>query len=74
MLVVVMAIVLLLVNRGWREATPLAIDLTHPSAARSPRIPAESASALDGLPGLDDVRRGTDAHAREVADALEKID
>lgn len=74
LLVVVMAVVLMLVARVWRDAGPKVIDVAQPAATVNPRGQSDALGALEGLPGLNDVRRDTDAHAQQVQDALAEIE
>ena len=59
MLVVVMAIVLLLVARGWREVAPTAVELND----ETPALPAEVGREL---PGLGEMRQATGEHVEQL--------
>jgi hypothetical protein len=66
-LVIVLAVVLVLVARSWRAVAPQAISVT------APRLDDPALGPGD-LPDLDETRRQTDAHARQVQDALSQVD
>ena len=72
MLVVVMAVVLLLVARTWKTVAPQAIDVSNPGTIASDHGDAAAGAAVRSgeLPGLEEVRQGTDAHAADVQEAL----
>jgi len=78
MLVVVLAIVLILVARSWKSIAPEALDVSNADS----NLPfddygqTEAADALrDGqMPGLREMQRQTDDHARQLQDALTEIE
>jgi len=72
MLVVVMAVVLLLVAQSWKKVAPQAIDVSRPASVASDHGDAAAGAAVRSgeLPGLEELRQGTDAHAADVQQAL----
>ena len=78
MLLVVGAIVLLLAAKAYNRVAPSAIEGTSPSGPMSVSAHGETEAAgqvkSGGLPGLNDARQLTDAHAQQVQQALEEIE
>ncbi len=76
MVVVVMAIVLFLVAKTWKQITPQVIDVSGPGSVVNDHGDAAAGAAVRSgeLPGLDEMRQGTDAHATEVQQALANIE
>ena len=71
MLLVVVAIVLVLAARAWQEAAPTALLLNEePQSVVNDHGQPEAKQALQGLPGLSEVRDSTGAHAEELERAL----
>jgi hypothetical protein len=81
-LIVVVAIVLLLTAEAWKSVMPTARQIVDPKdpLERDLVVPdhgqEEAAEAVrsSDLPNLDDMRRNTSAHARQVQEALEQVD
>jgi hypothetical protein len=75
MLVVVLAIVLLLVARNWRSVAPTAMELSDPEMHQTVddhgQTEAGEAIRSGQLPGLNDMRQQTGAHAAQLQEALE---
>jgi len=69
MLVVVVAVVLLLAARQWESVAPTALEVANPNAEGP-----EEALREGKLPGLNDMRQTTDAHAQAVQDAMAEIE
>ncbi len=77
MLLVVVAVVLFLASRALKSTLPAATVLAHPSPSgeqvTEPAVAGGGESIRPGrLPDLKVVKQGTDAHAAEVRDAVEK--
>ena len=70
MLLVVVAIVLVLAARAWQEAAPNALLLDEPQSVVDDHGQPEAREALANLPGLNEVRDSTAAHADELERAL----
>ena len=74
-LVVVMLVVLLLVSKAWQRFGPAAIAVTDPAAAGPVDDHGETAAGQalrsGDLPGLQDAKASTDAHAEQIQQALE---
>jgi hypothetical protein len=67
MLVIVLAVVLFLVARNWRQVAPAALQVeAHGQTA--------AAEALESgeLPDLDEAKKRTDARAAEIREILEQ--
>ena len=70
-LVVVMAVVLLLVAKSWKSVAPTAVQLS----ADGPSAPLEvHGENVGSLPGLNEMRSETDAHAEQLQQALAEIE
>jgi Tfp pilus assembly protein PilX len=76
-LLVVLVVVLLLASRAFKSTLPAATALAKP--AQGAQETPESAAPQAGesvrpsrLPDLKDVKRTTDAHAKQVRDAVEQ--
>ena len=67
---IVMGVVLLLVAQAWKKYGPTAMEVSAPSSLEV----SEEASEAQGLPGLQDARNATDAHAGAVDEALAAIE
>ncbi len=67
MLVIVLAVVLFLVARSWRQAAPAAMQVSDHGET-------EAAEALESgdLPDLEEARKRTDARAAEIQETLEQ--
>ncbi len=75
LLLLVMAVVLYLVARAWESFAPAAMDVTPASRAIRGEAPDRGEDGNDGrLPDIHDMRQSTDAHTRDVQDALRRID
>jgi hypothetical protein len=78
LLLVVMAIVMLLTARAWKEVTPTAIEVTNPQpAAPDPASTQNRPEVIQGsgqLPNLQEMRQNTSAHTQQVKDLQEQID
>jgi hypothetical protein len=77
LLLVVVAVVLFLAMRSLRSTLPAAEALAKPAPkAQENSEPATSQGGESGrpsrLPDLKDVKRTTDAHAKQVRDAVEQ--
>ncbi len=81
MLVVVLAVVLFLATRAFRSTLPAARALATPSgeaagatagATPTDAPPGDQSVRPSRLPDLRDVKKGTDTHAAQVRDAVEK--
>jgi len=68
-LVVVLAVVLLLVARSWRAVAPAAQAVTNPRIT-DPQITGSGGD----LPDLQEAQRRTDAHTKQVQDALSEVE
>lgn len=81
-LVVVVVIVLLLATKAWEEVMPAASQVSDPGPNGAYGVTApdhgqeEAADALRSseLPDLDEMRRNTSNHARDVQDILGEAD
>ncbi|MBZ5639497.1 MAG: hypothetical protein LAO51_12190 [Acidobacteriia bacterium] len=76
MLLVVLAVVLYLASRAFKSTLPAAAALAKPSPAGQEATGSDPPQAGDSvrpsrLPDLKDVKRTTDAHAKQVRDAVE---
>jgi hypothetical protein len=67
MLVIVLAVVLFLVARSWRQVAPAAMQV-------EPHGQTEAAEALESgdLPDLGEAKKRTDARAAEIQEILEQ--
>ena len=76
LLVVVVAIVLLLTARSWNAVAPTAAEVRNATdpVPTDIREAATAATRSGSMPGLDDLRQSTDAHAEDVKDALAQAD
>lgn len=78
MLIVVLAVVLLLAARRWKTVAPVALEIANPSDLSSGDPGSTSAAPSDSggsstasRPSrLGDMKSKTDAHSRDVQDAL----
>jgi hypothetical protein len=79
MLVIVMAVVLLLVAKTWKNVAPTVVDLDRANSMVGPldshgeNDAAEEVRSGD-LPRLSQMEQRTEEHAAEVGNALEQID
>lgn len=78
LLLVVMAIVMMLTARAWKEVAPAAIEVTNPQPA-DPETPApgDRPEVVEGsgpLPNLQEMRQNTSQHTKQVEDLQEEID
>jgi hypothetical protein len=78
LLLVVMAIVMMLTARAWKEVTPTAIEVTNPQPATpNPSSKEERPEVIQGsgpLPNLQEMKQNTRQHTRQVEDLQEQID
>ena len=79
MLMVVMAIVMILTARSWRQLAPHAIEVTNPPPAEAPASNQDSTrpELIEGagyLPNLNEMRRNTAAHTDRVEELADQID
>ena len=78
LLLVVVVVVLFLATRAFKSTLPAASALVKPSTTSedtegsSAQQGGESIRPAGRIPDLKDAKRGTDAHAAQVKDALEK--
>lgn len=87
-LLIAAAIVMILAMRSWLAVAPAAVEVLNPpppgkTAHRKPKAPPagvadhgdpNAKAALADLPDLQDMKSGTDKHAKEVQKALEETD
>jgi len=73
-LLVVVAIVLLLATRSWKAVMPAARQAVKPGGAGSApdhgEAPAGESTAPVNMPNLDQMKRNTGGHTRDVRDGL----
>jgi hypothetical protein len=77
-LVVTLAVVLLLVARSWKSVAPTATQIPDRDGAALIDDHGETAAAgaigSGSLPDLNEMRRQTDLHSRQVQDVLARTD
>ena len=71
--VIVMAVVLVLVARSWREAAPAAVELDRLHAAPDAGAVTAGDDGSD-LPGLREMGAATDAHVDQLNEIRDQID
>ena len=71
-LVIVMAVVLLLAAKAWQSVAPEATDIVNPVRPALPPDGASGGESSSDLPGLQDAREETSAHAERLREALEQ--
>ena len=78
MLLVVVAIVLLLAAKAWNKTAPSALEVATPAGTMDVpdhgQTEAVGAVRSGGLPGINDARQATDAHAASVQQALDEVE
>lgn len=76
LLLVVMVIVMLLTARAWKKAAPVAIELANPQSIQpaSTQTRPELLPGVGQLPRLNDMRRSTGIHTREIEELQDQID
>ncbi len=76
LLLVVMVIVMLLTARSWKKVAPIAIEVTNPQSIQPASTPArpELLPGAGQLPRLNDMRRNTGIHTREIEELQDQID
>lgn len=76
LLLVVMVIVMLLTARAWKKAAPVAIEVTNPQSIQpaSTQTRPELLPGVGQLPRLNDMRRSTGIHTREIEELQDQID
>jgi hypothetical protein len=71
-LVVVVAVVLLLAAKAWQAVAPEATEIVNPTLHELQPGGAGGGESSSDLPGLQDAREETSAHAERLREALEQ--
>jgi hypothetical protein len=77
-LLIVVLVVMLLAARAWKAVAPTAVEATNPSLSEGVDDRGQTEAGREvrsgNLPGLEEMRQRTDAHASEVEEAQKTID
>lgn len=78
LLLVVMAIVMMLTARAWKDVAPAAIEVTNPEPpteeASTPQDRPEVMQGAGPAPRLREMRQNTTQHTRQIEEIEEQID